>query len=243
MSAKWPTLAGKRCLVTGGSSGIGRAVVKLLYDNGARIVTCARDAKRLQTLIEEAGGSERLGAVDADIADSKGLNAVFDAVESKLGGLDVLVASAAVAGAGVYTTSEEEIETILKINLFGQIACVRRALGHMKEGSRILMVGSMSADVREEEGNVYVASKAGLQGFAGAFRKQASKHGIHMHLVEPGSVATPLHGVSNEELAKARAKGEMLLAEEVADCIAFILTRPEVCDIVSLQVRPHKQFI
>jgi NAD(P)-dependent dehydrogenase (short-subunit alcohol dehydrogenase family) len=244
MNPKWPELKGKRCLITGGSSGIGRALVKLLYDNDAHVVTCARDARRLEELAEELDDREgRLIIVNADIADAKGLDAVFDAVKSGLGGLDILVANAAVAGGSVHTTQEPDIDNILKINLFGQIASVRRALQQMEEGGRIVLIGSMSADVREEEGNVYVASKAGLQGFAGAFRKQANKQGIHVHLVEPGSVATPLHNESDEKLAEMRARGEMMLAEEVADCVAFILTRPRVCDIVSLQVRPHKQFI
>jgi NADP-dependent 3-hydroxy acid dehydrogenase YdfG len=113
----------------------------------------------------------------------------------------------------------------------------------MKEGGRIVLIGSMSADVREEEGNVYVATKAGLQGFAGALRKIASKRRLHVHLVEPGAVATPLHGLDERELTLRRKRGEMLTPEEVAECVAFILTRSDVCDIVSLQVRPHKQFI
>jgi NADP-dependent 3-hydroxy acid dehydrogenase YdfG len=101
----------------------------------------------------------------------------------------------------------------------------------------------MSADVREEEGNVYVATKAGVQGFSAALRKIANKRGLHVHLVEPGAVATPLHGLDESELASKRALGEMLTPEEIAECVAFILTRSGVCDIVSLQVRPHRQFI
>ena len=241
--SRWPSFAGMRCLVTGGSSGIGRSIVVLLHDNGARIVTCARDAKRLNQVARElADDGQRLVVVPADVTTTNGLDAVFEAV-SHMGGLDILITNAAIAGGSVFDSSDEAVDEILKINLFGQVACVRRGLEQMEENGHILLVGSMSADVREEEGSVYVASKAGLQGFAGAFRKEASKRGIHVHLLEPGAVATPLHGLSDQELANKRARSEMLIADEVAECVAFILTRPAECDIVSLQVRPHKQFI
>jgi NAD(P)-dependent dehydrogenase (short-subunit alcohol dehydrogenase family) len=220
----------------------------LLYDSGARIVTCGRRQEKLSALLQDVPEknrpeTNRLTVVAADISDAVGLDAIFGAVRSGLGQLDYLVANAAIAGEGVYDTSEDAIDEILRVNLFGQIACVKRSLDLMRPGGRIVLVGSMSADVREEEGNVYVASKAGLQGFADAFRKQANKRGIHVHLIEPGSVATPLHGLSEQELAEKRARSEMLVAGEVAECIAFILTRSPVCDIVSLQVRPHRQFI
>jgi NAD(P)-dependent dehydrogenase (short-subunit alcohol dehydrogenase family) len=179
----------------------------------------------------------------ADVSKASDLDMLFDAVSRTFGELDILITNAALAAGGVMDMGEEEIGEVLATNLFGPIACVRRGIGQMKDGGRIVLIGSMSADVREEEGNVYVATKAGLQGFAGALRKIASKQGLHVHLVEPGSVATPLHGVDERELAFSREKHEMLTPEEVADCVAFILTRSNVCDIVSLQVRPHKQFI
>jgi NAD(P)-dependent dehydrogenase (short-subunit alcohol dehydrogenase family) len=244
MRKNWEALAGKRCLVTGGSSGIGLATVTLLHANGAHIVTCARGQDRLDAMADATGGrSKRLQVVRADVSNSTDLEALFGVVDDNLGKLDVLITNAAIAGAGVMEMGEKQISDVLASNLFGQIACIRRGLCRMSDGGRIVLIGSMSADVREEEGNVYVASKAGLQGFAGALRKQASKRGIHVHLVEPGSVATPLHGLDEQELADKLAKREMLTPEEIAECIAFIITRSSACDIVSLQVRPHKQFI
>jgi NAD(P)-dependent dehydrogenase (short-subunit alcohol dehydrogenase family) len=238
------TFEGKRCLVTGGSSGIGRAVVSLLHDGGARVVTCARGEKRLHEAAADIGeGSDRLHAVRADVGKPEDLDRLFDAVDRHLGALDVLVTNAGVAGEGAMDMKESDIEGVLASNLFGQIACIRRGASRMKEGGRIVLIGSMSADVREAEGNVYVATKAGLQGFAAALRKIANKEGLHVHLVEPGAVATPIHGLDERELAAKRAKNEMLTSEEIAECVAFILMRSSACDIVSLQVRPHKQFI
>jgi NAD(P)-dependent dehydrogenase (short-subunit alcohol dehydrogenase family) len=240
----WKGLAGKRCLVTGGSSGIGRAVTNLLHDAGAHVLMCARGEKRLAAAAADIGrSSDRLHVVRADVSKTSDLDILFEAVRLTLGELDVLIANAALAGGGVMDTAEEDIEDVLATNLFGPMACVRRSFAQMKEGGRIVLIGSMSADVREEEGNVYVATKAGLQGFSGALRKIASKRGLHVHLVEPGAVATPLHGLDERELTVRRKKSEMLMPEEVAECVAFILTRSDVCDIVSLQVRPHKQFI
>jgi NADP-dependent 3-hydroxy acid dehydrogenase YdfG len=216
----------------------------LLYDNGARIVTCARGQERLDDLRRELGGGDgRLFALSADVGAPEDINAIGAAVEDHLGGLDILISNAAVAVESVFNSKSREIAKILQVNLFGQIAYIERCLPLLRKGGRIVMIGSMSADVREEEGTVYVASKAGLQGFAGAFRKEANKHGVHVHLIEPGAVATPLHGLSEEDLADKREKSEMLAAEDTAGCVEFVLTRPETCDVVSLQVRPHRQFI
>jgi 3-hydroxy acid dehydrogenase / malonic semialdehyde reductase len=244
MEAQPATLNGKRCLVTGGSSGIGKAIVAMLHAAGAHVLTCARGEERLaDALAEIAGNSERLYAVQADVSNAGGLDRLFAAVDSHLQGLDILITNAALPGEGVADMEEAAIGSVLATNLFGQVACVHRAMPRMGQGARIVLVGSMSADVREEEGNVYVASKSGLQGFAGALRKAANKKGIHVHLIEPGAVATPLHGLDDKELAARRDRGEMLTALEIAECVAFILTRSAACDIVSLQVRPHKQYI
>jgi NAD(P)-dependent dehydrogenase (short-subunit alcohol dehydrogenase family) len=242
--SEWKALSGKRCLVTGGSSGIGYAIVKLLHDAGAHVLTCARGAERLETTLADIGKtSGRLHGVCADVSQPPDLDMLFDAVDRRLGGLDILIANAAVAGEGVTDMKEADVQKVLAINLFGQIACVRRGIARMEEGGRIVLLGSMSADIREEEGNVYVATKAGLQGFAEALRKAVNKRGLHVHLIEPGAVATPLHALNERELEVMRERREMLTAEEVADCVAFILTRSSACDVVNLQVRPHKQFI
>ena len=101
----------------------------------------------------------------------------------------------------------------------------------------------MSADVREKGSSVYVATKAAIQGFTEALRKEVNGFGIKVSLIEPGAVGTDMQPVSVPDQRKKEASGEMLKAEDIARCIEFCLTQPDRCDIVVVQVRPHGQQI
>jgi 3-oxoacyl-[acyl-carrier protein] reductase len=121
---EWRALAGKRCLVTGGSSGIGRAMAKLLHDAGAHVLICARGEKRLAAAAADIGRrSDRLHVVRADVSKTSDMDILFGAARQRLGELDVLIANAALAAGGVMDMAEEDIEDVLAINLFGPIAC------------------------------------------------------------------------------------------------------------------------
>jgi NAD(P)-dependent dehydrogenase (short-subunit alcohol dehydrogenase family) len=242
---KTTSLRGKRVIVTGGSEGIGRAIVEMLAAEGACVVTCARDEGKLRQAVEEASTSgAAVYGVRADISRSEDVAELFSQADKLAGGVDVLVANAAIAGEGVTSMNEADEQQVIDINLKGHVLCAKQAVQRMEaKGGHIVFIGSMSADVREAEGSVYAATKAGIQGLAGAFRKEVNEKGIHVTLIEPGAVATPMQDLDPKEEAEKIEKQEMMLAEDVADCVAFALTRPARCDVVALQVRPHRQII
>jgi NADP-dependent 3-hydroxy acid dehydrogenase YdfG len=126
----------------------------------------------------------------------------------------------------------------------GYIACAREAVSRMKgRGGHIVNVGSMSADLREEENSVYVATKAAIQAFSGSLRKTVNPEGIRVTLIEPGKVATDMVGMDDGRKEALIDEQKMLRPEDVADCVLYCLERPRRCEIVGVQIRPHLQLI
>jgi NADP-dependent 3-hydroxy acid dehydrogenase YdfG len=108
----------------------------------------------------------------------------------------------------------------------------------------IVNIGSMSADVREKDSSVYVATKAGIQGFSEALRKEVNALGIKVTLIEPGAVGTDMQDqYSPEEQRERIEQMKMLRSEDIAACVLYTITQPKRCDVVTLQIRPHLQSI
>lgn len=242
MSDKHVHLAGKRILLTGGSTGIGRATLKLLAGSGARLLTFGRHEPELAEALSAAGLGEEAGLI-ADVATREGIDAVFDAVDERLGGLDILVANAALGAKPVQEMPEDDWRYVIETNLVGYMACARQALQRLEQagGGHLLFVGSIAADVKNPGESVYAATKAGIQAFSETLRKEVQEKNIKVSLIEPGAVGSDMQEPSPEEQRELIAQGEMLYAEEIAQVIAFTLTRSPRCDIVSLRVEPLVQ--
>jgi NADP-dependent 3-hydroxy acid dehydrogenase YdfG len=105
------------------------------------------------------------------------------------------------------------------------------------------MVGSMSADLREPNNDVYVATKAAVQALCEAMRKNVNKDGIRLSLIEPGAVDTPMQRKSEADKARRVRAMEMIEPADIAECIVFALSQPKRVDIVEMRVRPLKQLI
>jgi short-subunit dehydrogenase len=241
------SLANKRVLITGGTTGIGRATAMLLLQKKARIFTFGRHQKELDDAMgdfKQASG----GTIDGTTADAskvEDISRVFKEVDEKLGGLDILVNNAALGAEGIADMKREDWEYVVRSNLVGYMACAQEAVQRMKlqKQGHILNVGSMSAEVREAGSSVYVATKSAIQGFSAALRKEVNEMGIKVSLVEPGSTGTDMQEESPSEQREKEERGEMLTAEDVARCIEYCLTQPARCDVVVVQIRPHRQAI
>lgn len=238
-------LQGKRVLITGGTTGIGRATALLLAAQGARIFVFGRQKQHLYDLFTHAAALKLdIRGVAADVTDPEELEAVFDRADRELGGLDILVNNASVAAWSVTEGDYDEWLEVVKTNLLGYLACSHHAVDRMdKKGGHIVNIGSMSAEVREKGSSLYVATKSAIEGFSASLRKEVNEKGIKVTLIEPGAVNTDMAtGTEAEKLEKV-ARMEMLEADDIAQSVLFALSQPKRCDIVLLQLRPHLQIL
>jgi NADP-dependent 3-hydroxy acid dehydrogenase YdfG len=243
------SLFGKGVIITGGTTGIGRSTAQCLVSEGANVLIFGRHEKELEDALSDIR-TVGLGSIHGLVADQSNwedVQKVFYEADSRLGRVDVLVNNAAVSGGSLTDTSIEEIRYILDTNILGYIACAKLAIERMEVAGQghIVNVGSMSADLLEPEGNVYVATKCAVRGFTESLRKLVNEKGIKVSLIEPGLVGTDMSRdtASVEEQMIQEDQGKMLKAEDVAECICYTLTQPWRCDIVSVRLRPHLQVI
>lgn len=236
-------LEGKRILLTGGTSGIGRATLALLAEHGARIVTFGRHADTLRDALASISASGMVHGLTADAATREGVDAVFAAVDDKLGGIDMLVACAALGAEPIHEMADDDWRYVIATNLIGPLACAKAAITRMEGqgGGHLLFVGSISTDIKAVGESVYAATKAGLETFAETLRKEVAEKNIKVSVIQPGSVDTDMQECSNAEKREALADHRMLPAEEIAEAIRFVLTRPSASDILNLRIEPRLQ--
>src|SRR5215208_2179994 len=237
----------KSVLITGGTTGIGRATAILLAAQGAQVMIFGRHEQELNDAVNDIrrAGGEVVG-LTADTADPEDIKRVFQEVDRQMGQLDILINNAALGYNSITEGNYEEWQYIVKTNLLGYMAIAHEAIERMKAKGwgHIVNVGSMSADEREKGSSVYVATKAGIEGFSEALRKEVNPLGIKVTLIEPGAVGTDMQSqYSLEEQQEKEAKFEMLKAEDIAACILYTVTQPKRCDVVMMQIRPHMQSI
>lgn len=244
MPSKLTSLEGKRVLLTGGTTGIGRATLALLAAEGARVLTFGRDAEHLEDALQNARGDRgEVSGLTADSGTREGVEQVFAAVDDKLGGIDILVACAALGAQPIHEMEEEDWRYVVETNLVGYLACARAAIKRMEAqgGGHLLFVGSISTIIKAEGESVYSATKAGIQAFAETLRKEIADKNIKVSVIQPGSVDTDMQECSQDEKREAVANEEMLHAEEVAEAIIFALTRSARTDVVNLRIEPRLQ--
>jgi NADP-dependent 3-hydroxy acid dehydrogenase YdfG len=240
-------VAGKSVVINGGTTGIGRATARLLASRGARVLLFGRDRDEVNEAVEQAQsvGGEAHGVV-ADVTREREVIRVFKEADRRFNGrLDILINNAAAIDNGVVDGDYDGWRKMLDTNVLGYLHCAREALNRMRprRDGHILMVGSMSADLREPSNDVYVATKAAVQALCEALRKNVNKDGIRVTLMEPGAVDTPMQRKSAADKARRVQAMEMIQPEDIAECIVFTLSQPKRVDIVRMQVRPLKQLI
>lgn len=172
-------------IVTGGSSGIGLGVGRMLVERGYDVVLTARTLERLEKAATEIGARW----VAADSADE----AAFAAVVAAAGRVDLLVHAAGVMdGTFVRKESLATFESVLRTNLTSAFVVAHAALPAMPAGGRMVFLSSSSAHAPQPGRSAYSASKAGLNAFAGALAREVERDGISVHVVTTGPVATPM---------------------------------------------------
>ena len=198
-------LQGRTAVVTGGGTGIGRAVSVGLARCGASVVVnysrSAQEASETVGEIEASGG--RALAVRADVTDEWQVADLIAAAVEEFGGLDILVANAGAPGQGHLTSelTEEQWEHDLATNCRSAFFCVKHAMAHLPDGrGRIILTGSMSARTGATPGALtYVAAKAALEGMTRNWAQEFGPRGITVNTIAPGIVRTRLHARASAE--------------------------------------------
>ena len=215
-------LAGKTAVVTGASSGIGAATVRLLREAGVRVAGGARRVERVEADV----------ALPLDVTDEASSRAFVEAAVAALGGIDVLFNNAGLAlGRVPFTESTEEVEaTVLHTNVDGVLRMTRLCLPHVRDGGHIVFMGSVAGRQAYPNGASYIASKFAVRGFSYALREDLLGRPIRVTTVDAGLVETEFSIVrfgGDHDQADAVYEGiEPVTPEEVAECVLFALTRP-----------------
>ncbi len=188
-------LAGKVALITGGDSGIGRAVAVAFALEGAdvAIVYLAEDADAAETVGMVEGHGRRGLAIRADVRDRAAVRAAVARVVSELGGLDVLVNNAAfqMAQLAFEDITDEQFRRTFETNIFGYFYMAQEALPHLKRGSAIVNTGSIVGLTGNEMLIDYTATKGAIHAFTKSLALNLADRGIRVNCVAPGPVWTP----------------------------------------------------
>jgi NADP-dependent 3-hydroxy acid dehydrogenase YdfG len=248
-------LDGTVALVTGASSGIGRATAVHLAASGATVALVARRRDRLNELvreIEKSGG--RALAIDADISERGRAENVVDAAVDALGRLDILVNAAGVMLNGPSIESPvEEWERMIDLNLAALVYLTKAALPHLaaaaKSGARrvadLVNVSSIAGRTANARVAAYNATKFAVTGFSEALRQEFASQSVRVSVIEPGAVDTELFGhqqpATQTHYAELFAHVEKLRSDDVAETIAFLVTRPRRVALNEIVIRPTDQ--
>ncbi|UWP84844.1 SDR family NAD(P)-dependent oxidoreductase [Dactylosporangium fulvum] len=248
-------LDGTVALVTGASSGIGAAAALALSAQGAAVALAARRADRLTDLaarIAVAGGDAIV--LETDVTDEAQARQAVERTVDELGRLDTLVNNAGVMLLGPAVDAPlSEWERMVSINLMGLLYCAHAALPHLLEAAGkqprrvadMVNISSVAGRVARNGSAVYNATKHAVGAFSEALRQEVTGRFVRISLVEPGATATELASHNRPEVQttiQQRFEGvERLSAEDIADNIAYIVTRPRHVAVNEMLVRPTQQ--
>lgn len=238
-----PALDGRRAVITGGTTGIGRAIAVLLASEGARVFVCGREPDHLADAlarIQEVGDGS---GISADLADPGDVERFFDQAEEYLGGIDIAVINAAVPAEALAETSEEDVAYQVAVDFTAYLTSTRQAAVRMKAGSDIVLIGSMSAVSRSGGSSIYVAAKSGVQGFAKSLREELSEQDIKVGLIEPGFTGADFQypEFPPEKQRELIHQNRMLRAEDIAVATQFMLTQPRRTAVSLMRVETRLQ--
>jgi 3-hydroxy acid dehydrogenase / malonic semialdehyde reductase len=230
-------ISGKTAIVTGASSGIGRATAEALAERGVRVAGGARRVDRLETDV----------ALELDVRDPASAERFVDDAVERLGGIDILFNNAGLAlGRYPFDESNEEDESaVFNTNINGLVRMTRLCLPHIRDGGHIVNMGSVAGRQAYENGATYIASKFAVRGFHYALREDLLGRPIRLTTVDGGLVETEFSVVrfkGDAEKAASVYQGiDALQAEDIADCVLWAVTRPWHVNVDEIVVKARNQ--
>ncbi|APR55140.1 SDR family NAD(P)-dependent oxidoreductase [Sphingomonas koreensis] len=238
-----PGLSGRRVIVTGGTTGIGRAIAVLLASEGAKVFVCGRTPEHPDDAlarIREVGEGD---GINLDLARREDVARFFAAADAYLGGLDVAVINAAIPAEALADTPQDDLEYQVAVDFTAYLTTTKAALDRMQASSDVVLIGSMSAVSQSAGSSVYVAAKAGIQGFAHSLRQELGERDIKVGLIEPGFTGADFQypDFPPEKQRDLIHQAQMLRAEDIAAATHFMLTQPRRTAISLIRVETRRE--
>lgn len=228
-------LQGKIAAVTGGTRGIGRAIVEKLLDAGAAVALCARSQSSVDQAISELNGRGRVVGAVCDVGKAGDVSDFFRLIDERLGGLDVLINN---AGVGIFKSVAEltipEWRTTMDTNLSGVFYCSHEALPRFRKrgGGYVVNISSLAGKNAFAGGAAYNASKFGMNGFTEAMMQDHRYEGVRVSYIMPGSV--------NTEFGSTSGADWKIAPEDIAEITMMLLRMPQRTLVSRIEVRPSK---
>jgi NAD(P)-dependent dehydrogenase (short-subunit alcohol dehydrogenase family) len=237
-------LENKTVVISGGTTGIGRATALLFAGEGARVLIFGRHEPELRDALRDGQAVGEVTGLTADQARADDVRQVFNDVDRRLGSVDILVNNAAIPGGSVISDDFDQIGYTMASNFFGYLACAREAITRMRSsgGGHIVNIGSLSSEPHAPGGGVYAATKGAIRSWSESLSRTVFDDGIKVSLIEPGNVGTDFRGQQPRQTQLEREEQQhMLTAEDIAECIRYCAVQPTRCDVSLVQIRPHRQ--
>jgi 2-dehydro-3-deoxy-L-rhamnonate dehydrogenase (NAD+) len=226
-------LDGQRAVVTGGGQGIGRAIAERFLASGAAVSLWDRDQQLLEAVVEELSAQGRVRHIAVDVSDPAGVEAATRATIDALGGIDILVANAGIAGPNhlVWEYPIEAWQQVLDVNLTGVFLCCRSVVPHMmrQKYGRIVNVASIAGKEGNPTASAYSASKAGVIALTKSLGKELAGHDIAVNCITPAAAQTRILEQCTQAhidyMLSKIPRGRFVLVDEIAAMVAWLVSK------------------
>jgi NADP-dependent 3-hydroxy acid dehydrogenase YdfG len=246
-------LEGTVALVTGASSGIGAATASALAAQGASVAVAARRRDRLDVVadgIRDQGGTALV--LECDVTDEQQATGAVERTVSELGRLDTLINNAGVMLLGAVAGAPmREWQQMVELNVLGLLYCAHAALPYLlraaeggpRQVADMVNISSVAGRAARNGNGVYSLTKHGVGAFSESLRQEVTRRYVRVSLVEPGATATELASHNRPEVLQSIRNqfGQRMEAEDVADAITYIVTRPRHVAVNEMLIRPTEQ--
>ena len=236
-----PGLTDRKAIITGGTTGIGRAIAVLLASEGAEVFICGRNARHLEdglARIREIGKGD---GIALDLAEDGAPERFIEEAENRLGGIDIAIINAAIGGGELTDVSSEKLHYVVATDFIAYLASAHAAARALGDSGDMILIGSTSAHSLGAGDAIYSGIKAGVAGFSEALAKELGPKGIKVSLVEPGLTGSDMQYEkfsSEEQVGEIQAE-RMLRAEDIAVACHFVLTQPRRAVVQQLTMVPR----
>ncbi|WP_347303244.1 SDR family oxidoreductase [Croceibacterium sp. TMG7-5b_MA50] len=231
LHTKRPSLNGRKAVITGGTTGIGRAIATLLASEGVTVFTGGRSDDDLADALDHLNKVGTAHGITCDFSKPGELDRFFVEASDTLGEYDIAVLNASIAAEGLTDMGEQDVRDAIEINFTGYMVGAHKAVSQMQAnggGGDVIFTGSYAKHKLGPSSTVYAGIKAGIHGFAEALRRELGTEGIKVGLVVPALTGSDMvkDDVSEEEQQQRIADESMMRAEDIAVGVHFMLTQP-----------------